>query len=283
MRRSWRIVIPFVCTVLLLIAISIRFFPTPINRLASALDLPYRIGRTSIAAPQPGTPIHTYEIVQTFPHDPNAYSQGLVVHNDVLYESTGLYGRSTIRIVEPMSGEVIHRRDVPMQYFAEGMTILGKRIYQLTWDDGIGLIYDVQTLEPQGEFTYDGEGWGLTTDQQSLILSDGSNTIRFLDPTTFAVSRTIRVTDQGVAIANLNELEYIHGEIYANVWRTDRVVRIDPENGNVLGWIDFGGLLSPQEREPPVNVLNGIAYDEQTDRLFVTGKLWPKLFEVRIR
>jgi glutaminyl-peptide cyclotransferase len=254
------------------------YFPTYINQLASALHVPYRIAGN---APQRGTPVRGYDIVQSWPHDSNAYSQGLVFHEGVLYESTGLYGRSTIRTVELTTGKVLQQEDVPIQYFAEGMTMLGDKLYQLTWDDGIGLIYDRATLEPQGEFLYSGEGWGLTTDQQSLILSDGSNVIRFLDPTTFAVVRTIRVSDQGAAVALLNELEYVRGEIYANVYRTDLVVRIDPGSGHVLGWIDFSGLLSPEERQRPVNVLNGIAYDADEDRLFVTGKLWPKLFEVR--
>jgi glutaminyl-peptide cyclotransferase len=254
------------------------YFPTYINQLASALHVPYRIAGN---VPQLGTPVRGYDIVQSWPHDINAYSQGLVFHEGVLYESTGLYGRSTIRTVELTTGKVLQKEDVPIQYFAEGMTMLGDKLYQLTWDDGIGLIYDRATLEPQGEFLYSGEGWGLTTDQQSLILSDGSNVIRFLDPITFAVVRTIRVSDQGAAVALLNELEYVRGEIYANVYRTDLVVRIDPGSGHVLGWIDFSGLLSPEERQRPVNVLNGIAYDADEDRLFVTGKLWPKLFEVR--
>lgn len=280
MRRPHTFIVLLLCFVVLVGDISYFYFPTYVNRLASALHLPYRIAGKM---PQIGTTVHGYKIIHAWPHDSNAYSQGLVFHNNVLYESTGLYGRSTVRTVELVTGKVLQRQDVSIQYFAEGMTLLGSKLYQLTWDDGVGFIYDVATLEPQGTFSYSGEGWGLTTDQHSLILSDGSNIIRFLDPSTFAVSRTIRVTDQGAAVTYLNELEYVRGEIYANVWRTDRVIRIDPSTGNVLGWIDFRGLLSPDERRSPVNVLNGIAYDAKEDRLFVTGKLWPKLFEVQIQ
>lgn len=228
------------------------------------------------------TPFYTYEIVHTYPHDRGGFTQGLLFLNGALYESTGLNGRSSLRKVDLATGTVLKQQDVPSEFFAEGLAALNGKLYQLTWQNQKGFIYDLESFEQQGTFTYTGEGWGLTTDGKSLIMSDGTAQIRFLDPTNFQVKRTITVTDQGKPIDRLNELEWVKGEIFANIWITPFVVRIDPATGKVLGVIDFSGLLSPAERQG-TDVLNGIAYDAAGDRLFVTGKLWPKLFEVRLK
>jgi glutaminyl-peptide cyclotransferase len=242
------------------------------------------------ASPRPTTPgarppviKYDYEIVRTWPHDRGAFTQGLVFRHGRLLESTGLNGRSTLREVELETGRVLKQVTVPPAYFAEGLAVLGSRAFQLTWQNQKGFIYDVDTFQLQREFAYTGEGWGLATDGHSLILSDGTHRIRFLDPATLAVTRTIEVKLDGKPVEHLNELEYIAGEIFANVWQTADVVRIDPATGEVRGVIDFSGLLPAAERAPETDVLNGIAYDAKADRLFVTGKLWPRLFEVRLK
>jgi glutamine cyclotransferase len=234
-------------------------------------------------ASRAAVPVYGYEVVNTFPHDPEAFTQGLIFHDGALLESTGLERHSTLRRVELQTGKVLKKIDVPSYFFAEGMTLFGGKIYQLTWKGEKGFVYDPQTFEKAGEFTYTGEGWGLTHDADSLILSDGSNKIRFNDPADYSVKRTISVTDGGRPIVALNELEYVKGEVYANVWHQNRVARIDPQTGGVKGWIDFTGLLKQGDVTDEEAVLNGIAYDESGDRLFVTGKLWPKLFEVRLK
>ncbi len=226
---------------------------------------------------------YSYEIVNTFPHDKTAFTQGLVFLDGKFIESTGLNGRSTLREVDLAGGRVLRQVPVPNQYFAEGLAVLGGKAYQLTWQAQKGFVYDEATFRLENEFAYTGEGWGLATDGHSLILSDGTPQIRFLDPATFKVERTIQVAARGQPVKWLNELEYIQGEIFANVWQTPFVARIDPSNGAVTGVIDFAGLLPPADRETNTDVLNGIAYDSANDRLFVTGKLWPKLFEVRLK
>ena len=228
-------------------------------------------------------PVYSFEVVNTFPHDSYAFTQGLVIQDGVLVESTGLNGRSSLRRVDLASGNVLKKVDISEQYFAEGVTIFKGRVFQLTWKAGKGFIYDPATFERTGEFSYSGEGWGLTHDDRSLILSDGTNEIRFINPENFSVERTIKVTAGGKKLDELNELEYVKGEIFANIWQDDRIVRIDPNSGEVVGWIDLTGLLSPTDRTTQTNVLNGIAYDAAADRLFVTGKLWPKLFEVKLK
>lgn len=229
-------------------------------------------------------PTYGYEVVNTWRHDPQAFTQGLIFHDGALLESTGQYGSSSLRRVELKTGKVLQKVDVPGQFFAEGMTLFRDKIYQLTWQNQKGFIYDSVTFSKLGEFRYDGEGWGLTHDSESLILSDGTNQIRFLDPTTFEVKRTISVYDRGQPLRELNELEFVKGEIYANIWHTDQIVRLDPQTGRILGWINLPGLLPDREKSDPEEaVLNGIAYDEAGDRLLVTGKLWPKLFEIRIK
>lgn len=240
---------------------------------------------TNVSAPAlavPAATYYTYEVVNSYPHDPEAFTQGLVFLNGNFIESTGLNGQSTLREVELTTGKVLREDTVPQEYFAEGAAVLGSKVYQLTWQNHKGFVYDLATFKQEKEFAYDGEGWGLATDGHSLILSDGTSTIRFLDPQTFAVQRTIDVMLKGAPVKELNELEYIKGEIYANVWQTNIVVRIDPATGDVVGVIDFSGLLAPQDYQPDTDVLNGIAYDAATDRLFITGKRWPKIFEVRL-
>jgi glutamine cyclotransferase len=229
-----------------------------------------------------GEPATGYEVIARFPHDTSAYTQGLLYHDGVLYESTGRYGLSELRRVEVETGRVLQRVRLAPERFGEGLALLDGRLFQLTWESGVGYVYDVETLALLDSFHYSGEGWGLTTDGKSLIMSDGSDTLRFLDPHTFQTVRTLAVHDDGSPLEDINELEYVGGVIYANVYRTDWIVRIDPESGRVLGWTNMRGLLPERERTPNTDVLNGIAYDSVGDRLFVTGKLWPTLFHVRL-
>jgi glutamine cyclotransferase len=224
---------------------------------------------------------YTYEVLNVYPHDPGAFTQGLIYTDGVLYESTGLNGRSSLRRVALETGDVLQQRDVAEQYFAEGLTLFDNRLIQLTWQNRVGFIYDKESFEPTDTFSYTTEGWGITHDGVQLIMSDGSPTLRFLDPQTFEVQREVQVTDNGAPVVRLNELEYVNGEVWANVWQTDLVARVDPQTGRVLSWVDLSGLLTPEERAN-ADVLNGIAYDSAGDRLFVTGKLWPKLFEIRL-
>jgi glutamine cyclotransferase len=233
-------------------------------------------------ASQAGMPQYSYEIVHTYHHDPLAFTQGLLYLDGVLYEGTGLEEQSSIRKVKLETGEVLQKRDVPGQYFGEGIVVWKDRLLELTWKAEKGLIYDLATFEPKGEFPYPGEGWGLTTDGKRIIMSDGTADIRFWDPATLKETGRITVTDEGRPVNELNELEWVKGEIFANVWQTDRIARIDPASGRVTGWIDLAGLLAPSERTDPENVLNGIAWDGAGDRLFVTGKRWPKLFQIRV-
>ncbi|MCI0335940.1 MAG: glutaminyl-peptide cyclotransferase [Acidobacteria bacterium] len=225
----------------------------------------------------------TYEVVNVYPHDPNAFTQGLVFHEGALYESTGLNGQSSIRKVDLQTGQVLKKVDVASQFFGEGLALFNGRAYQLTWQSQQGFIYELDSFHLINTFAYTGEGWGLTHDGRSLIMTDGTNRIRFLNPVNFTVERVINVYDGSGPVNNLNELEYIKGEIYANIWLTDRIARIDPQSGRITAWINLSGLLSPEDRQRPVDVLNGIAYDEARDRLFVTGKLWPKLFEIKLK
>jgi glutaminyl-peptide cyclotransferase len=228
-------------------------------------------------------PSSQYEVINTWPHDRSAYTQGLVYDNGVLLESTGREGQSSLRRVELQSGKVLNQVNVPRPYFGEGIALRNGKLFQLTWQHGVGFIYDAATFDKLGEFNYSGEGWGLTTDGDSLILSDGSHRLRFLDPETFAVRKTTSVLDGGRPIGNLNELEYVKGEIYANIWHAQRIARIDPASGRVNGWIDLTGLSDLSGATDEEGVLNGIAYDAAGDRLFVTGKLWAKLFEIRLK
>lgn len=229
-----------------------------------------------------GAPVHGYEVVNVYPHDREAFTQGLLFRDGVLYESTGLRGRSSLRKVQLETGKVLQQISVDKRYFAEGLADWGSRLVQLTWDTNVGFVYDMMSFTQLQTFRYTGEGWGLTHDGKQLIMSDGTATLRFLDPQTFAVRRQVPVTDRGVPVRDLNELEFIDGQIYANVWLTDRIAMIAPDSGRVTGWINLAGLLARGAVSDEA-VLNGIAYDAQRKRLFVTGKLWPSLFEIRIR
>jgi glutamine cyclotransferase len=223
-----------------------------------------------------------YRIVNTIQHDIGAFTQGLIYRDGIFYESTGLEGESTLRKVDAKSGKVLKKIDVPRPYFAEGMTLVGGKIYQITWRSQTCFVYDPETFAKTGQFYYDGEGWGLTDDGTTIIMSDGTATIRFIDPAGFTVKRTIMVTDNGRPVDSLNELEYINGEIWANIWQTDRIARIDPATGHVVGWVDLTGLLPAPSRTGHTDVLNGIAYDAATKKIYVTGKLWPSVFEIEV-
>jgi glutamine cyclotransferase len=227
-------------------------------------------------------PVYGYQIIRSFPHDPTAFTEGLVFDSGFLYESTGLEGQSTLRKTQLETGEVLQRHELLADKFGEGITLWGGKVIQLTWKSQLGYVYDKPTFRLLREFTFSTEGWGITHDGKNLIMSDGTASLYFLNPDTFERTRQVQVHSGDEVVTQLNELEYVHGEIYANVWLTDRIVRIAPDTGQVLGWIDLAGLLSAQDRRTPVDVLNGIAYDVEHDRLFVTGKLWPELFEIKL-
>ena len=226
--------------------------------------------------------VFTFEVVRSYPHDAGAFTQGLIYRDGFLYESTGLNGQSSLRRVRLETGEVLQKKELARRYFAEGLAEFNGELFQLTWDTKVGFVYDRQTFEPKRTFQYRGEGWGLTYDGGRLIMSDGSATLRYLDPATMAESGRISVTDRGVKVTRLNELEYIKGRIYANVWFTDRIAIIDPATGHVTAWVDLAGLMAAKGLGAQA-VLNGIAYDAAGDRLFVTGKMWPRLFEIRLK
>ena len=228
------------------------------------------------------TPEYGYQVIHAYPHDPNAFTQGLEFRAGYLYEGTGLKGRSSLRKVQLETGKVLQEIDIDAQYFGEGITVLNQKIVELTWQSEIGFVYDQSTFHQQRTFNYPGEGWGLANDGQSIFMSDGSAQIRIWDPVTLQEKRRITVRDCCKPVLNLNELEMVRGEIYANVWQTDRIARISPVDGRVLGWIDLTGILTAADRTEQVDVLNGIAYDVLGNRLFVTGKLWPKLFEIKL-
>ena len=245
-----------------------------VDGAAPVRQSPLRAGSTA--------PVAGYRVEHTYPHDRNAYTQGLEFVDGYLFESTGMNGRSSIRKVQLETGRVLQNRAVPQEYFGEGITIWQSRLIELTWQSQVAFVYDRGSFEPRGSFTYQGEGWGLTHDAAGLIMSDGTSELRFLDPTTFKERRRVSVTDGGHPVTRLNELEYVNGQVFANVWTTDRIARIDPQTGRVLGWIEMGGLLAATDRTNGDAVLNGIAYDAKSARLFVTGKLWPTLFEIKI-
>jgi glutaminyl-peptide cyclotransferase len=228
------------------------------------------------------TPQYGYQVMHAYPHDPNAFTQGLEFRAGFLYESTGLKGRSSVRKVNLETGKVLQEIDIDAQYFGEGITVLNQRIVELTWQSETGFVYDQPSFRNLRTFNYPGEGWGLANDGQNIYMSDGSAQIRIWDPVTLQEKRRITVRDRGQPVLNLNELEFVRGEIYANVWQTDRIARISPADGRVLGWIDLAGILAAADRTGQEDVLNGIAYDVLGNRLFVTGKLWPKLFEIKV-
>ena len=233
---------------------------------------------SSSNAPQ----FYTYQIMAIFPHDDTAFTQGLVYENDAFYESTGHYGSSSVRKVDPPEGEVLKLHNLPDQFFGEGLTVVGDKIIQLTWREKVGFVYDRESFALEKEFSYPTEGWGITYDGHQLIMSDGTEKLYFLDAKTFQLTGQIEVHDRDVPVKKLNELEFINGEVFANVWGSDSIVRINPHTGKVVGWISLQGLLDRETLAKPADVLNGIAYDIKDDRLFVTGKLWPKIFQIKL-
>jgi glutamine cyclotransferase len=230
-----------------------------------------------------GGPVPTwgYQVIRSYPHDRGAFTQGLLFRDGVFYEGTGLNGRSGIRKVKIETGEVLQVKPLPQEYFGEGITDWNGQLIQITWRSEVGFVYDIGTFEQTKRWSYAGEGWGLTHDATRVIMSDGSAQLRFIDPATLKETGRVTVRDAAGPVSQLNELEFMKGEILANVWQTDRIARISPKDGRVTGWIDLSGLLSPADRAG-TDVLNGIAYDEKGDRLFVTGKLWPRVFEIRL-
>jgi glutamine cyclotransferase len=235
-------------------------------------------------AAQTAAPIQTYKVVNTYPHDRHAFTQGLIFLDGFLYESTGLHGRSSLRKVRLETGDVLQQRAIDPKYFAEGLTEWGSKLIQLTWQTNVGFVYDRASFQPERSFPYTGEGWGITHDKTRLIMSDGTAAggLRFLDPETFKEMGRVVVRDRGRPVQYVNELEFIRGEVWANIWQTNRLARINPKTGDVVAWVDLTGLLARTEVLDPGAVLNGIAFDAATDRIFVTGKLWPKLFEIRV-
>jgi glutamine cyclotransferase len=237
--------------------------------------------RSEVSGKTGQIPVLNVKLVRAYPHDPRAYTQGLEYYGGYLYESTGIAGQSTLCKVALQTGQVIQKISLPPQYFGEGLTIFHAKIYQLTWLSQKGFIYDLRTFRQVGEFRYEGEGWGLTHDDKSLIMSDGTNKIRYIDPVSFNVTRRLEVYAGGEGVVNLNELEYVRGEILANIWHSPRIARIDAQSGQVLAWIDFTSIVA-KEQHGDEAVLNGIAYDKAGDRLFVTGKNWSKVFELKV-
>ena len=255
-------------------------FPTPaptstLSSLLASATTPN--SPPTSAATQISPPRYAVRIVNTYPHNQDAFTQGLVYQEGLLYEGTGLRGHSTLREVDLATGDVIQSLALDPELFGEGVTLFNGRIFQLTLTSGIGFIYDAESFSKLGEFSYTPEGWGLTHDGRQLIMSDGSAVLRFLDAETLEATGRIEVTDRGQPVQWLNELEYVEGEIYANIWQSDLIARISPDSGEVLGWIDLSDLLTEEDQ---AGILNGIAYDSRTGRLFVTGKNWPKLFEI---
>ena len=245
----------------------------------------FLIAVDALVPANPPVPRHAdgYQLVHTYPHDAQAFTQGLIFVDGHLFESTGLKGKSSLRMLDLSTGKVLQKYDLPAQYFGEGLTDWGSTLIQLTWKEHTGFVYDRFSFSVLRTFQYEGEGWGLTHDESQLILSDGTSYLRFLDPKSFKETRRLRVYDEaGHPIEKLNELEYLHGEIYANIWETDEIVRISPRSGKILGRIDLSGIIDKRTLASPDAVLNGVAYDSIGDRLFITGKLWPKLFEIKI-
>lgn len=244
---------------------------------SAAVLLVLMLGNVAVAAPEYG-----YRIVERYPHRSTAFTQGLLIHDGVLYEGTGQYGRSGVARLDLERGTILDHRSLSSQYFGEGIAIAGDRLYQLTWKSSLVFVYDADTLDPVTTHYHPGEGWGLTHDGEHLILSDGSDTLQFIRPDDFSVQRRISVTRDGHPVPRLNELEYIDGEVWANVWMTDHIVRIDPRNGVVTGVVDLSGLSRQTRTGGRDSVLNGIAWDAEHGRLLVTGKLWADLFQIEL-
>lgn len=249
----------------------------------TAAVLAIAAGAVAAALPRESSvPVSGFRVIATYPHDPGAFCQGLVYDGETLYEGTGVYGESSLRRVDLETGRVQQLVPLDAKYFGEGITLLGERIYQLTWRNRLGVIYSKADLTPMSSFRYAGEGWGLTTDGKRLILSDGTATLRFLNPQTFQVEKQLTVRTPTRLLDQLNELEFVDGEIYANIWYSDHIARISPETGRVLGWIDLSSLYPANQRPSKEHVLNGIAYDAQRKQLLVTGKNWPRLYRIEL-
>ncbi len=262
-----------------LLSVYLVLFLTFCSFLA-AFALEPAVGQTGTLSGS--VPRYRFQVVQVYPHDRQAFTQGLEFRDGFLYEGTGLKGRSTLRKEDLESGKVLQEIELAPQFFGEGITVLDSRITQLTWQSHVGYVYDQSSFRMLKNFSYQGEGWGLTNDGKQIYMSDGTAQIRCLDPETLHELRRFTVRDGGEEINELNELEWVRGEIYANIWGTDRIARISPSDGRVVGWIDLAGLLPEKDRTSETDVLNGIAYDAAADRLFVTGKLWPKLFQIKL-
>jgi len=257
--------------------------PSPLPPTSTPPPSPSPAPIPNSSAPSQTTPVYDYRIVNVYPHDRLAFTQGLVWEDGVFYEGTGLVGQSSLRKVALETGAALQIPLINPNYFGEGIALYDGQIFQLTWQDHIAFLYDKETFDELDTFSYPTtEGWGLTFDGTHLIMSDGTATLYFRDPITFAVVDQVQVHDENGPVVRLNELEYINGQVYANVWQTNRVAIIDPATGQVAAWIDLAGLLKPEDMTQPVDVLNGIAYDAANDRLFVTGKWWPKLFEIEL-
>lgn len=240
-------------------------------------------GATPAAENQALLPVYGYKIVHTYPHDTKAFTEGLLYRDGFLYESTGLKGHSSIRKVDLKTGHVLQSKELPPQYFGEGLTEWNDTLVGLTWQTNVGFVFDLASFDVKRQFAFSGEGWGLTHNDHALIMSDGSATLRELDPKTFAEVRRIPVTADGIAVDQINELEWVGDEIYANLWHTNVIARIDPATGKIVGWIDLSGIYQQAGMgENGDDVLNGIAYDAKNKRLFVTGKLWPKVYEIQL-
>jgi glutamine cyclotransferase len=248
--------------------------------IAGLLIAALQVVKPSLAPPP--LPQYRFQIVKVYPHDRTAFTQGLEYRDGFLYEGTGLVGRSALRKVKLDTGQVTQTYSLPQPFFGEGITVLNQQILQLTWQSQTGFVYDQASFRVLKSFSYPGEGWGMTNDGKQIYMSDGSSQIRLWDPMSLKEIRRITVKDGALPVTELNELEFVRNEIFANVWQTDRIARISPADGRVLGWIDLTGLLAKAERPEADAVLNGIAYDSASDRLFVTGKLWPKLFEIKV-
>jgi glutamine cyclotransferase len=276
--KRWRCSAKLIVSLVLVSLTGCDDRPTASSWNSATTNPPVATNAAPAAIPQ-----YTYEVIHTWPHDRGAFTQGLLYLDGSLFESTGLNGESSLRNVDLNTGKVLQQIAVPAEYFAEGLAPLDGKLFQLTWQNHKGFVYDLKSFKLEKEFSYEGEGWGLTTDGKLLIMSDGTSQIRFLDPATFEVKRILNVVARGLPVKSLNELEYVKGEILANIWGSNYIVRIDPATGNVVGVVDLKGLLKPEDLAPGIDVLNGIAYDAAGDRLFVTGKRWPKLFEIRLK
>ena len=257
----------------------ISFCQLKASQISAGLALLFALLTVSCAH---AAPVDGYKVVAKFPHATSSYTEGFFYLDGMFYEGTGMQGRSALLVINPATGQIVQHRDLPAQYFGEGIIDWGSNIYQWTWQSHVCFVYDRFSLRPVRQFTYTGEGWGMTRTAKELITSDGSDTLRFRNPDTFQEMHHLVVKDGAKAVTNLNELEFIHGEIFANVWHQNRIARISPKDGHVIAWIDLTGLLPPSQMVSVESVLNGIAYDSQYDRIFVTGKQWPAVFEIKV-